>query len=197
MALSIALTGNIGSGKSLVAKVFSILGVPIYYADFEAKKFLTEKSVIDQIISFTNNDIVDINNKIIPEKLANIVFEDKNLLLKLNSLIHPLVISNYKNWLSENKNYSYCIMESAIIFESNLENYFDKIFLVHCPKDIAINRAMKRDNITKETILQRSNNQIESEEKINKADSVIHNYNNFSVLNQVFEIHNKLSHLNI
>lgn len=191
--LSIGLTGTIGSGKSLISKVFSLLNVPIYNADSRAKALYEDKELLNKLQSIFGNNILK-NNQLDKQLLADIVFADKVKLNKLNNIMHPLVRKDYSTWLS-NQTTSYAIMESAIIFENNLQSWFDKVILVATPIELVINRAMLRDNQTKEQILDRINNQMSEEQKRCLADYTIENDDIQLVIPQILDIDLKIKHL--
>ena len=132
MIKKIALTGNIGSGKSTIAKIFNILGIPVFLADDEAKKNFYKSEIIDILIQTFGNEIIDSHNNIDKKKLAAIVFNNKIQLLKLNSIIHPLVFQQFEEWIKR-QNTDIVIFESAIIFEYQFEHLFDKIRYMKSP----------------------------------------------------------------
>lgn len=190
--LKIGLTGNIGSGKSTVAKIFNILEIPIYHADIEAKKFLTDQTVIQALINKFGFKILT-DNKIDNKKLAAIVFNNKDYLIFLNQLIHPLVKTDFNNWCNSlPDSCKYVIMEAAILFESGFDKYVDKIIMVTAPQEIRIERIIKRDNSTREEILKRMANQWDEDKKTNLADFLITNDDNSLLIPQVIEINKKI-----
>ncbi len=188
----IGLTGNIGSGKSTVARIFNILGIPVYHADNEAKKFLDTENVINELIA-RFGQIMLTDNKIDKKKLASIVFNNPDALLFLNNLIHPLVKEDFDNWCNSlattNK---YVIQEAAILFESNFEKYVDKTILVIAPENIRMKRVTERDLISKEEVIKRMENQWGEDRKIKLADFVINNNGVELIIPQVMEIHKKI-----
>ncbi len=193
--LKIGLTGNIGSGKSTIAKIFNILEIPVYHADIEAKKFLTDQTVIQELINKFGSNILS-ENKIDNKKLAAIVFEDKKSLSFLNNLIHPLVNTDFENWVNSlSSHYHYVIQEAAILFESNFDKYVDKTIMVTASQDIRMERIAKRDGITQTEILQRMENQWSEEQKIKLADFLINNNGDELIIPQVIEIHKKIRQL--
>jgi dephospho-CoA kinase len=194
--LKIGLTGSIGSGKTTVSRLFKELNVPIYYSDKEAR-YITDTQ-IDKIAEYFGEDIINEDNTIDRKKLGTLVFTDPEKLEWLNRLIHPLVNEHFKNWCNE-QNSPYIIHESAIIFEKGLK--FDKVITVSASKDIRLERVMKRNNLSKEEVLNVMNNQMPDEDKVKLADFVIIN-NGTDILKsldelrtQVFIIHNILSEL--
>jgi dephospho-CoA kinase len=188
----VGLTGNIGSGKSVISKIFDILGVPVYNADTRAKTILDTPSVINKVVNAFGKNIVDINGKINRKKLASIVFTSKTQLDLLNSFIHPAVIDDFKNWVNKNSSSPYVIMEAAILFETGYYNFFDKIIVVTSTADIRIERVMKRDNISEESVRIRMQNQKSESEIIGNAHFEIVNDNKCLVIPQVLKIHEAL-----
>lgn len=194
--LSIGLTGGIGCGKTLIAKVFSHLNVPIFNADNEAKLLYQDDEIKEQLKTMFSEDIfiADVLNT---KKLSQIVFSNKEKLQQLSDFIHPLVQKRYQSFLNKNTvlNVPYVIMESAIIFESKWEKYFDKLICINTPQNLVIQRAMQRDNASKQEIMQRINNQLSVEYKISNSNYVILNDDLALVLPQVINIDKQLKTL--
>lgn len=190
--LKVGLTGNIGSGKSTVCRIFEILRVPVFYADNEAKIILEKPNVLSELTSFLGKEIIADSGKPDRAVIAQKVFSDKQLLEKLNSVIHPYVIERYKNWLEQNKSYPYTVKEAAILIESGYFHDFDKIIVVASDENIILERVAKRDNISRESVKSRLNNQMPQEEKVALADFVINNYENNMLIPQVLEVHKAL-----
>jgi len=186
----IGLTGGIGSGKTTVARVFELLGIDVYYADIQAKKILSSDKIKEQIISAFGNVYKD--NKLQNKKLAEIVFNDKKKLEKLNSIVHPAVEKDFEQWSKKNSGKPYLIKEAAILFESGSYKKVDKIITVFAPENIRVLRVCKRDNINKAQVIARINNQMPDNEKIAKSDFVIKNYNGYLIIPQIIEIDNAL-----
>jgi len=191
--LKVGLTGNIGSGKSLVSEIFSIYGVPVYHADQESKKFLSDPIVKKKILTLFGEKVLSVSGEIDRGELATIVFSDKKALATLDSILHPMVIDDFTHWCEAFREYPYIIQEAAIIFESGVANLFDRIIHVSCPKEIAIERVMKRDGIDSNSVLQRMRFQMEDAEKASLADFVISNDGSEMIIPQVLSIHQQLS----
>ena len=190
--LKIGLTGNIGSGKSTVAKIIKILGIPVYHSDIEAKKFLTDKTVMRELTNRFGTEIVT-ESKIDNKKLASIVFKENDSLIFLNNLIHPLVKEDFENWCNTvSPTNKYIIQEAAILFESNFDKYVDKTILVIAPENIRLERVIKRDSISKEEVLKRMANQWDEERKVKLADFLINNNDKELLIPQLIEIHKKI-----
>jgi dephospho-CoA kinase len=191
--LSIGLTGGIGSGKTLISRVFSHLFIPIYYADDRAKELYKQKKVIDKLVS-SFGECIMVNDCLDKKKLANIVFNDISKLRLLDSIIHPLVRQDYEDWKIK-QDAPYVIMESAIIFESNWQEMFDKVICVYTPKEIAIERVMKRDESTREQVEHRMENQMSSKAKKDKSDFVVIHDNDKMIIPQILTIDKQLRSL--
>ncbi|MEI6346961.1 MAG: dephospho-CoA kinase [Bacteroidota bacterium] len=188
MSNKVALTGNIGSGKSTIGHLFSLMGIPIYNADNEGKKFLFQASIKEAMVDIIGENILDKEHNIIFSEMAKIIFENDVLLSKVNAVIHPLVIADYFEWEKLQNTAPFTIFESSIIFEHHLESNFDFVVDVYCPDEIAINRAIQRGFQSEIDINNRLKRQLNTEIKKSKADFVINNYNNFSVIEQISTI---------
>lgn len=184
----IGLTGGIGSGKSTVLELFKILGVKTYSADESAKKLVnTDPYLINLIKSSFGENIYD-KGQLNSKKLSDIVFENKEKLKLLNSIIHPVVAKDFKLFLNSN-NEDYIVKEAAIIFETKSENNYDKIILIQSPLEIRIERVINRDNISREEVMKRINNQLDENLIIDKCDYVISNENKEDLEDKVLSIH--------
>lgn len=184
----IGLTGGIGSGKSTVLELFKILGVKTYSADESAKKLVnTDPNLIDLIKSSFGNNIYD-KGLLNTRKLSKIVFEDTEKLKLLNSIIHPAVARDFKLFLNS-INEDYIVKEAAIIFETKSENNYDKIIFIQSPLEIRIERVIMRDNISREEVMKRINNQLDENLIIHKCDYVISNENKEDLKDKVLSIH--------
>lgn len=190
--LKVGLTGGIGSGKSTVAKIFELLQVPVYYADYEAKLILDNNDFVrtEIIKNFGNLYKSGFINR---QELANIVFKDKSELHKLNSIVHPQVAIHYENWCKKNKAHKYTIKEAAILFESGVYKEMDKIITVVASVDLRIERVCKRDNISKDKVLERIKNQMDDETKVLMSDFIVSNNDTELIIPQILHIHKYLS----
>jgi dephospho-CoA kinase len=190
--LKIGITGKIGSGKTTICRIFESIGVPVYYSDIEAKKFYNDSNVVKKVCALFGNEILDIDKNIDKKALASIVFNDKDKLLELNKIIHPLVIQDFENWCKNKTHCPYILFESAIIYESNLAHLFSKIIYIDCPEEIAVKRVMKRDNITHLSVLERMSKQGTT---IPPYDFRIISNEKKLEIPQVLEIHNQILQL--
>ncbi len=190
--IRVGVTGNIGSGKTTVCKMFRHLGVPVYYADERGKYFLDTPEVKKQIINALGNDILDQEGNIARQKLAARVFNNADELHQLNAIIHPLVRADFQQWSAEQTATSYVIKEAAILIESGQYKHLDKIILVSAPEDIRIQRVCERDQTDADRVRQRAAHQMPEEEKTRFADYIIHNDGKQALIPQVNRIHKSL-----
>jgi dephospho-CoA kinase len=189
--LKIGLTGGIGSGKSTVAKVFEVLGVPVYYADEAAKRLMNEDEQLKQQIIQHFGEAAYKNNTLDRSYLASQVFNNKEKLELLNSLVHPATIRDAGNWM-QLQTTPYAIKEAALIFESGTQDQLDYVIGVSAPAPLRILRVMKRDGSTREQVLARMGKQIQEVIKMRLCDFIIYNDEQQPVLPQVLALHEKL-----
>ncbi|RUT71440.1 dephospho-CoA kinase [Flavobacterium cupreum] len=176
MTKVIGLTGGIGSGKTTIANFFNELGVPVYIADDGARRVMQSENIISKIQT-TFGDAVFENNVLNRSKLAEIVFKDKARLDQLNAIVHPAVKEDFEAWLLRHNNYEYVIYEAAILFESGRYKECDLVITVTAPEEVRISRVLKRDNTTREHVLDRMKMQWNDEKRISGSNFVINNDN--------------------
>jgi len=189
----VGLTGNIGSGKSLVAQIFSTLGIPIYHADQASKCFLEDPGIVHRIREEFGSGILNRNNEVDRKFLAGKVFSNPDSLQKLNSILHPLVREDFRNWITFHQNHPYIILEAAIIFETGFQSELDVVIHISCPQEMAIRRVIDRDGVTREEVLKRMQFQMEDKKKAALSDFVIRNDGLSMLIPQVVEVHRLLS----
>ena len=187
----VGLTGGIGSGKSTILKQFEDLGINTYSADKAAKKLINSDEDLIESIKGLFGDNIYKNNILDTIKLSKIVFQDSHKLESLNSIIHPAVAKDFKSFIKTNHG-EYIVKEVAIIFETNTEDNYDKIILVRAPIEDRIKRVVLRDNITKDDVIRRVNNQIDDSTIIDKCDYIIDNDNLIELKEKVINIHKDL-----
>ena len=192
--LKIGLTGGIGTGKSTVAKMFKILGIPVFDADSTAKKMMNNNEELKQKIREEFGDGVYQNGTLNRKYLAEIVFNDSYKLEKLNALVHPIAIQEGIDWAAK-QNAKYLVKEAALMFEAGSAFNLDYIIGVFAPINLRIARVMQRDGISKEQVEARMKNQIDEKIKIKLCDFVINNDENSFLTSQIIDIHKKISGL--
>lgn len=190
----IGITGGIGSGKSLVCKIFSHLGIPIYDSDQRAKWLMNNDTVIraELIDTFGTSSYLEsgeLNRAYIAEK----VFNNQENLSKLNKIVHPRVAVDFQNWIDANKSAEYVIKEAALMFESGAYKALDIIINISAPISVRIERVLKRDTFRSEKeILSIIDKQMSEEARLEKSDQVIHNDAEHMVIPQVLNLHQQI-----
>ena len=191
MTLRIGITGGIGSGKSTVAKVFEVLGIPVYYADEEAKRIMNEDALLKEQLIQHFGPATYPGGKLDRKYLAGIVFKDPAKLELLNSLVHPATIRDGEAWM-QRQTTPYAIKEAALIFESGSQSHLDYVIGVSAPDALRIHRTIQRDHITREEVVARMNRQIKQVIKMRLCDFVVVNDEQSAVIPQVLSLHEHL-----
>ncbi len=187
----IGLTGGIGSGKSTVTEMFKNLGIPVYISDIEAKKIMKEnKGIKDKIKELLGTESY-VKEELNKTYIAGKVFKNKELLSKLNKIVHPIVDTHFQSWKDKQKG-EFVIKEAAILFESGGNKQCDYTILVSAPEKLKIERVMKRDQTTREKVLARMENQWSDSKKIPLADFTIINIDIEDTEKQVLKVYKKI-----
>jgi dephospho-CoA kinase len=190
--LKIGITGGIGSGKSTVCRVFSVMGIPVFEADKVARKLMdTDEEIHEKLVRLFGAAVYLPDHTVNRKYLAGIVFKDPSLLAKLNEIVHPVVRKTFFDWCERQKS-PYIIHEAAILFESGFYKMMDKTITVVTSENERIHRVMKRDGITIELVKERIKNQWSDEERIKLADFVIENNDDQLIIPQIIEIDKKI-----
>jgi dephospho-CoA kinase len=190
--IRVGLTGGIGSGKSLICTIIEKLGVPVYYADAEARRLMSQDPVLKTGIMDLFGERVYRGGELDRKYLAGLVFGDKEKLAALNALVHPSVREDFISWAAKRNEAPYVVEEAAILFESGAHRVLDRTVLVTAPEEVRISRVMERDGIDRESVLKRMRHQWQEEEQRKLADHVIVNDGQQMLLPQVIELHNSL-----
>lgn len=189
--LKIGITGGIGSGKSTVAKVFEVLGIPVYYADEAAKRLMNDDDELKQKIMLQFGDEVYKNGKLDKKYLADIVFNAPEKLALLNALVHPATLKDADDWMRKQAT-PYTLKEAALIFESGSHEFLDYVIGVTAPAPLRIQRTMQRDGITREAVIARMDKQMDEAIKMKLSDFIITNDEQQLLIPQVLALHEKL-----
>ncbi len=189
--LKIGLTGGIGSGKTTVAQIFEILGIPVYYADDAAKKLMNEDENLRKKIieSFGADSYVD--GKLNKSFLSKVVFADSKKTKLINSIIHPATIADAEKWMQK-QNAPYAIKEAALIFEANADENLDLVIGVYANEPLRIKRVMQRNNISENEVKLRIKNQMDEETKMSLCSAIILNDDEDLLIPQVIAFHENL-----
>ena len=187
----LGLTGGIGSGKTTVAGFFRELGVPVYIADTEAKQLMVNNEEVRQAIIELFGKEAYIDGELNRKFIATKVFKDKELLEKLNAVVHPAVAMDFVNW-KKAQDAPYVVYEAAILFEKGGYKKCDYNLLITAPFERKVERLQQRDNSSLEEIEARMNNQWDDEKKAKLADFVIENNELFKTREAVHQLHQTL-----
>lgn len=188
--LKVGITGGIGTGKSTVCELFKLKGAPIYNADLAAKKLYTESAELKAIILKEFGDNIYEGDVFFKDRLAKLVFSNKEKLARLNKIIHPMVQAQSAQWFATQQA-PYAIKEAALMIESKSHEELDVLILVQSPLDLRLERVAARDNKSKRDIEARINNQMPEDEKASYAHHIIYNNNEQALIPQVITLHNK------
>lgn len=192
--LKIGITGGIGSGKSTVAQLFSMLGIPVYAADEAGKRLMNENEVLKMQVKNLFGEVAYTNGILNRKYLADIVFNNEEKLAQLNAIVHPATLKDADDWMNSQQS-PYAIKEAAIMFESGAHEHLDYVIGVAAPAPLRIQRAMQRDNVSREQVIARMGRQINETVKMRLCDFIIYNDEQQLVIPQVLELHEKLIQL--
>ncbi|MBS7563616.1 dephospho-CoA kinase [Mucilaginibacter sp. Bleaf8] len=188
--LKIGITGNIGSGKTTISQVFELLGIPVFYADNEAKKVMTADAILIAALRETFGPEAYLADGTLNRKyIAGIVFNNEAELKKLNALVHPAVFRAFDNWVLQHAHAPYVLKEAAILFESGSHKDCNYTILVTAPDAMRIDRVMQRDHITQQEAESRNAKQMPQEQKAALANFIIANDNTQLVIPQILALH--------
>src|SRR5678809_933211 len=194
MVLRLGLTGGIGSGKSTVAQIFEVLGIPVYYADIAAKKIMNEDEGLRSAITNIFGEHAYTNNILDRKYLSSLVFSDPPKLQQLNALVHLATKKDSEAWMQQQTS-PYAIHEAALIFEAKVSDRLDLVIGVSSPIELRIKRATERDKVSREEVLKRMEQQLDEEVKMSKCDFVLINDEQQLLIPQVLTLHEKITGL--
>lgn len=187
----IGITGNIGSGKSLVCKIFNCLGINTFHSDEETKKLYLLPEIKKQITEYFNDEVYFNDGSLNKKLLSYHLFENPKSLQFIESVLYPQLNKTFDEWC-ERQDSDYILFESAILFEKSFDKQFDKIIFVSAPEEIRLQRAMLRDKCDEENVRSRMRLQWNEETKINKSDYIINNDGIEMLIPQVMKIHENI-----
>jgi dephospho-CoA kinase len=187
--IKVGITGGIGSGKSTVARIFEVLGIPVYHADDQAKWLITNDKHLKSAIIKLLGEEAYLNGEYNRTYVASKVFSDSGLLQKLNGLVHPAVGLDFENWAKRKADAPYLLKEAAIV---KSKSGIDHLIYVHASQEIRIERTLKRDKFrTPEAVLKIINNQQTEADFKALADFVVTNEAEL-LIPQILHIHQEL-----
>lgn len=192
MMYQVGVTGGIGSGKTLVCQVIERLGVPVYYADIEARRLMNSDAGLIEGIRELFGDAAFRSGKLDRGFVAGQVFGDPVKLDRLNSLVHPAVRQHYTEWMERQTGAPYVVEEAAILIESGASKFLDRTVLVFAPESLRIRRVMERDRVPELEVRKRMMHQMNEEMKKDLADDILLNDGRSMLLPQIIQLHNNI-----
>lgn len=194
MARRLGITGGIGSGKTTVCRIFRVLGVPVFVADNVAKELMHSDGEIRTQLSQVAGKDLYVSGSLDRKELARIIFNRPDLLRKVNEAVHPSVLRQFDEWAS-GEEAPYVIMESAILFEAGADSLVDRVATISAPVEERIARVMGRNDLSREEVIGRINNQLEDEEREEQSYYVINNSDNEMIIPEILRIHEDMLRL--
>jgi dephospho-CoA kinase len=187
----LGITGGIGSGKTSVCRVFDVLRVPVFSADREAREIMeNDNRIVRSLNAIAGKDLYIAGN-LDRTELATIIFNDNSLLEKVNLLVHPAVIDQFRKWVLV-QTASYVIMEAAILFESGASKFVDRVATVVAPVEERVERVIQRNKLSREQVMERMKNQMDDESRIKLSDYIINNSENDMIIPAILKIHHDI-----
>lgn len=194
MAIRLGITGGIGSGKTTVCRIFGVLGVPIFVADTVAKELMhSDPAIRDVINAIAEKDLYP-SGELDRKELARIIFNRPELLYRVNAVVHPAVLQMFDMWAGQS-DVPYVIMEAAILFEAKADAHLDRIVTISAPVEERIARVMSRNDLSREEVIERINNQLEDDEREDQSYYVINNADNEMIIPEILKIHDDMHRL--
>ncbi len=193
MSIKIGITGGIGSGKSVVSRLLEVMGIPVYITDVESKRLTNTDPYIKEELSSLLGERVFADGVLNKPLLASYLFGHPDHARQVNGIIHPRVKNDFRSWVEKRALFPIVGMESAILIESGFADEVDVVVMVYAPLEIRIQRAVARDNSSRELIMKRIESQMNDEEKRKRADFVIVNDDDMPLIPQVLELISSLS----
>ena len=194
MARRLGVTGGIGSGKTTVCRIFRVLGVPVFVADNVARDLMSSDDEIrTQLNRIAGKDLY-LSGSLDRKELARLIFNRPDLLRKVNETVHPSVLRQFDNWDTAAES-PYVIMESAILFEAGADSLVDRVATISAPVEERISRVMGRNDLSREEVIGRINNQLEDEEREEQSYYIINNSDNEMIIPEILKIHEDMLRL--
>ncbi len=194
MARRLGVTGGIGSGKTTVCRIFRVLGVPVFVADVAARQLMnTDHAIRKEINAITGEDLYT-TGELDRKELARLIFNRQDLLRRVNAVVHPAVLRIFDEW-AEKSEAPYVIMEAAILFEARADTMVDRVAAISAPVEERIARVMGRNDLSREEVMERINNQLEDDEREEQSYYVINNADNEMIIPEILKIHDDMLRL--
>lgn len=186
----IGVTGGIGSGKSMVCRLFECLDIPVYYADSRAKWLTNHNSEIrERVVALLGPDAYEPEGRYNTVFVSSKVFKNEALLKDLNAIIHPVVLRDTQEWVKQHSGLPYVVKEAAIMGRAGQANVVDYVVVVQAPAEIRVKRILQRDQRTEQEIRAIIARQVSDASRLDIADYVVNNDDSSALIPQVLELH--------
>lgn len=187
--LVVGLTGNIGCGKSSLSELLMSKNIDVIDADIISREIMYDKELLETIFYEFGTEIKNNDGTLNRKKLGNIVFNDDDMLMKLNSITHPAIKRKINDRIIDisNQGKNIVVIDAALLIEGKFLDLVDKLVVITCNEEVQLNRVVNRDNMTKEEALKRINSQMKQDEKIKYADYIIDNSKDMNNLKDEFD----------
>lgn len=194
MARRLGVTGGIGSGKTTVCRIFRVLGIPVFVADTVAREIMDNDPEVRSAINLIIGKDLYSAGTLDRKELARLIFNRPELLRKVNATVHPTVLQRFDLWAATSE-MPYVIMEAAILFEAGADSFVDRVVTISAPVEERISRVMGRNELSREEVIRRINNQLEDEEREEQSYYVINNSDNEMIIPEILKIHEDMLRL--
>ena len=194
MARRLGVTGGIGSGKTTVCRIFRVLGVPVFVADIEARRLMHKDPAIRKEINAIAGEDLYTTGELDRRELARLIFNRPEMLRRVNASVHPAILRIFDDWAGKSEA-PYVIMEAAILFEAKADVLVDRVAAISAPVEERIARVMGRNELSREEVLERINNQLEDDEREEQSYYVINNADNEMIIPEILKIHDDMLRL--
>ncbi|MCU0458526.1 MAG: dephospho-CoA kinase [Bacteroidales bacterium] len=194
MTKRLGVTGGIGSGKTTVCRIFRVLGVPVFVADNVARELMEDDREIRSAVNLIAGKDLYVSGTLDRKELARLIFNRPELLRRVNAAVHPAVLSRFDEWASASE-VPYVIMEAAILFEAGADAHVDRVVTISAPVEERIARVMGRNDLTREEVIRRINNQLEDEEREEQSYYILNNADNEMIIPEILKIHEDMLRL--
>lgn len=193
--MKLAITGSIGSGKSVVSRMMNVLGVPVYDCDSNAKRLMVnDEFIVSELKRMFGDDCYEDDGTLNRQYIASCIFTDKQNIKRVNSLVHPVVKRDFESWATKQDS-NVVAVETAILYESGIVESVDKVLVVWAEKETAIRRTIERSGMSRLQVENRLKNQMSTDDLLLLSDYSLYNDGDEPLLPQVIELVEQLKNI--
>ena len=193
--MKLAITGSIGSGKSVVSRMMNVLGVPVYDCDSNAKRLMVnDEFIVSELKRMFGDDCYEDDGTLNRQYIASCIFTDKQNIKRVNSLVHPVVKRDFESWATKQDS-NVVAVETAILYESGIVESVDKVLVVWAEKETAIKRTIERSGMSRLQVENRLKNQMSTDDLLLLSDYSLYNDGDEPLLPLVIELVEQLKNI--